>query len=264
MNSLSPEKIRRLVRHYYAEIAGSSKREEDTVARCCCAGGQDTASAAEALGYSEEELSRVGSEANMNLGCGNPVAIGQLQPGETVLDLGSGGGFDCFLAASRVGDAGSVIGVDMTPEMVNRARQNAEKAGVRNVEFRLGEIEHLPVADNSVDVIISNCVINLSPDKAAVFKEAHRVLKPGGRMAIADVVLIADLPAAYREDPLMIAGCVGGALSIASMETIVQAAGFHDVSVQIRENSSACFRNGFPQIPVSKYVAAAMIRGTKP
>jgi SAM-dependent methyltransferase len=165
-------------------------------------------------GYGSEELTAVPEGANLGLGCGNPTALGALRPGEVVLDLGSGAGIDCFLAARAVGPAGRVIGVDMTPEMLERARENAAKGSFANVEFRLGEIEHLPVADAAVDVVISNCVINLSEDKAAVFAEMKRVLKPGGRAYLSDIALVAPLPEAVRRDPDAIAGCVGGALLI--------------------------------------------------
>ncbi|HWI51733.1 MAG TPA: arsenite methyltransferase, partial [Symbiobacteriaceae bacterium] len=188
------------------------------------------------IGYSETELGTVPAGANLGLGCGNPQAIASLQPWETVLDLGSGAGFDCFLAARQVGEAGRVIGVDMTPEMLARARQNASAGGFRNVEFRLGEIEHLPVADQSVDAIISNCVINLSPEKAQVFREAFRVLKPGGRLAVSDMVTSAALPPEVQKDLAMYTGCIAGAASIADLEGMLSAAGFVEIRITSKDS----------------------------
>ncbi len=212
------DEIRKAVRDRYGRIAESKR---DATSSCCaqpsCCSRPACSGEAPALsgkmGYSAEELAAAPEGANMGLGCGNPQAIAALQEGEVVLDLGSGGGFDCFLAAARVGPTGRVIGVDMTPEMVERARANAAVGGYGNVEFRLGEIEHIPAADASVDVVISNCVINLSADKPAVMAEAYRVLRPGGRLAISDVVAIGEIPAAVRDDPDLYSGCVAGAVT---------------------------------------------------
>jgi len=187
-----------------------------------------------------------------------------LKPGETVLDLGSGGGFDCFLAARQVGAAGRVIGVDMTPAMLTKARANAEQGGYANVEFRLGEIEHLPIADRSVDVILSNCVINLSPDKPRVFAECFRVLRPGGRLAISDVVAFADIPAHIREDMALLTGCMAGATPIAELEEVLHAAGFEDVRIAPKEESKSFIREWAPGTPVTDYVVAAAIEAVKP
>jgi arsenite methyltransferase len=184
-----------------------------------------------AMGYSGEELKSVPDDANLELGCGNPTALASLKEGEVVLDLGSGGGLDCFLAAEKVGQSGKVIGVDMTAEMVSLARKNAEKGNHTNVEFRLGEIENLPVADNTVDVIISNCVINLSPDKGRVFQEAYRVLKPGGRLMISDIVLLKPLPEFVKESIAAYVGCVAGALLKDDYISAVASAGFENVTV---------------------------------
>jgi SAM-dependent methyltransferase len=220
------EDVREVVRERYGRIA------TEAPASGCCGGGSSCGSTSSLdIGYSENELSQIPEGANLGLGCGNPQGIAALAPGETVLDLGSGGGIDCFLAARQVGDAGQVIGVDMTPQMLARARANAAQSGLRNVEFRLGEIEHLPVADGSVDVILSNCVVNLSPDKPAVFREAFRVLKPGGRLAISDMVAKGPLPEDVRKDLDSYTGCVGGAAEIADLEKMLSGAGFVDVRI---------------------------------
>jgi len=200
----------------------------------------------------------------MGLGCGNPLAIASLKRGEVVLDLGAGGGLDCFLAARQVGPRGRVIGVDMTPEMVSRARENARKGRFRNVEFRLGEIEHLPVADGSVDVIISNCVINLSPDKEQVYREAFRVLKPGGRLAISDVVAIQPLPKCFKADFEKLSGCVAGALHVRTLETLLQTVGFWEVRVTVRESSKEFIRDWFPGSGIERYIRSADVQGRKP
>jgi SAM-dependent methyltransferase len=186
---------------------------------CCSGPALSLDETSKALGYSSDELATLPEGANLGLGCGNPQAIASIKPGETVLDLGSGAGIDCFLAAKATGDKGSVIGVDMTPEMIAKAKLNAEKAGVKNVEFRLGEIENLPVADNKVDVIISNCVINLSPEKWKVYSETFRVLKPGGRIAVSDIVLTAALPEELQNDLFLYTGCMAGASSLPDIES---------------------------------------------
>jgi SAM-dependent methyltransferase len=200
----------------------------------------------------------------MGLGCGNPKAIASLKPGETVLDLGSGGGFDCFLAAKEVGNLGRVIGVDMTPDMVGKARENAVKAGFANVEFRLGEIEHLPVADDSVDVIISNCVVNLSPEKSKVYGEAFRVLKPGGRLAIADVLVTADLPEEVQNDIALLTGCVSGASKLEDLEFILEEAGFSRIRIIPVEESRRFIREWAPGTKIADFVISATIEAVKP
>jgi SAM-dependent methyltransferase len=210
---------------------------------CGCGCGPGAGDIARAIGYSKEELSAIPAGSNLGLGIGNPIALAGLREGETVLDLGSGAGFDCFVAAKKVGDRGRVIGVDMTPEMVEKARENAEKAGTRNVEFRLGEIENLPVRDDSVDVAISNCVINLSTDKPKVFREVHRVLRPKGRIAFSDVALLEELPTGVRESIEAHAGCVAGAVLVDEYKRLIQEAGFKDVKVTVK-GSSSCISEG--------------------
>jgi SAM-dependent methyltransferase len=227
---MKTEDTKKIVRQGYAKVAmqGSS---------CCgpsssCCGTPDTAiDISKKIGYTEEELRSTPDGANLGLGCGNPVAIASLKEGETVVDLGSGPGLDCFLAADRVGRTGKVIGIDMTPEMLEKARENAGKGRFENVEFRLGEIENLPIADNSADVVISNCVINLSPDKQKVFEETFRVLKPGGRIMVSDIVLTKPLPDKIRESVDAYIGCISGAITKETYLDTVKAAGFIDVGI---------------------------------
>ncbi len=223
-------KIKKVVREGYAKIAKQSSSCCAPVNSCC--GSTDLAQdISKSIGYTEEELKVVPEGANLGLGCGNPVALASLREGETVLDLGSGAGFDCFLAASKVGKKGRVIGVDMTPEMLEKARENARKGDYTNVEFRLGEIENLPVADNSVDVVISNCVINLAPDKRRVFAEAFRVLRPGGRLTISDMVLLQELPDFIKKSIEAYIGCLSGAIMRDEYIGAIKAAGFQEVSI---------------------------------
>lgn len=219
---------------------------------------------AEQLGYTAADLRSAPDGSNLGLGCGNPLAMASLRPGETVLDLGSGGGLDCFLAAQRVGEAGQVIGVDMTATMIERARRNTQQEGFRNVEFRLGEIEHLPVADESVDVILSNCVINLSSNKPQVFHEAFRALKPGGRLAISDTVATADLPAEARQDLALWTSCMAGASLISELEIILAAVGFENVRIVPQPGSRSFIREWAPGTPLADYVVAAVIEARKP
>jgi arsenite methyltransferase len=215
------EQIRKEVRQEYARIA--------TRQNCCC-GGSNEKETGKKIGYTEEELRSAPEGANMGLGCGNPTALASLKQGETVIDLGSGGGFDCFLAARKVGDKGKVIGVDMTPEMIDKSRENARKADFKNVEFRLGEIENLPVADNTADVVISNCVINLSPNKKRVFREAFRVLKPGGRLMVSDITLLKKLPETVRRT-LHPGSCVVNAMMKDVYINVIKQAGFQEVRI---------------------------------
>jgi SAM-dependent methyltransferase len=252
------EEAHALVRDTYGKIA----REGGS----CCAPGAGCCAPSEAskrLGYTEADLASVPEGADMGLGCGNPQAIAALAEGEAVLDLGSGGGFDCFLAARQVGARGRVIGVDMTADMVAKARANAAKVGATNVEFRLGEIEHLPVADESIDVILSNCVVNLAPDKRAVFREAFRVLKNGGRLAISDVVATAPIPEALRSDMRAYGGCVAGAAHVEELRDILREAGFDDVRITVDEGSRALMGEWFPGTAAESAVASATIEATK-
>jgi SAM-dependent methyltransferase len=256
-DSASPpteEAIKTLVRARYGGIAAG------TGAACC--GGDATKSTQ--MGYAPEDLAVVGDGANLGLGCGNPQAIAALRPGETVLDLGSGAGFDCLLAANAVGPAGQVIGIDMTHEMLAKARANAARLGAANVSFRLGEIEYLPVADNTADVILSNCVINLVPDKARVFREAFRALKPGGRLAISDVVNTAPLPERLAADPALLCGCVSGAAPVASIEGWLRVAGFIDIVITVQPRSRALIATWAPGSGVEEYVVSAAIEARKP
>jgi len=227
---MTEEKIRMNVREGYAKVA-LQQRSCCGPSSSCCGSAKTADTIAQKVGYSDEDLAASPEGANLGLGCGNPVAIASLSLGETVLDLGAGPGFDCFLAARRVGETGKVIGVDMTPEMVARARETARKGDIRNIEFRLGEIEHLPVADNSVDVVLSNCVINLSPDKPQVFREAFRVLKNGGRLIVSDTVLLKPLPEFLQQSVEAYVGCVSGAMRRQEYIDTVEAAGFEDVHI---------------------------------
>ncbi|RJT04754.1 arsenite methyltransferase [Halococcus sp. IIIV-5B] len=230
----------------------------------CCTNDETSTSWAEQVGYSSEEIESDPSDANLGLGCGNPTAIANLSPGKKVLDLGSGGGFDCFLAADEVGADGSVIGIDMTPEMIEKARENSKENDIENVEFRLGEIEHLPVSDEAIDVIISNCVINLSPDKQQVFEEAYRVLQPGGKLAISDVVLTADLPDELRADLDSIAECIGGASRIDKLENLLAESGFQEPHIEPVDETQEFFREWGDDRDLDDYLISASIRGYKP
>ena len=227
---MKDKQIKKVVREGYAKIARQGSSCCAPVNSCC--GSTDLAQTiSKSIGYTDGELKAVPEGANLGLGCGNPVALASLREGETVLDLGSGAGFDCFLAANKVGKDGRVIGVDMTPEMLEKARENAEKGNYGNVEFRLGEIENLPVADNSVDVVISNCVINLAPDKRKVFAEAFRVLKPGGRLMVSDIVLLRELPDFVKESIEAYIGCLSGAIMRDEYIEAIKAAGFQEVGI---------------------------------
>jgi SAM-dependent methyltransferase len=266
MNKNKNDKTREAVRKNYGKIAAAAEPGCGCSAKTCCGapGAATAADISHQLGYSEAEVSGVPAGANLGLGCGNPQAIAALKSGETVLDLGSGAGFDCFLAAGAVGETGRVIGVDMTPEMLAKARENAGKGGFKNIDFRLGELENLPVADNIVDIIISNCVINLSPDKERVFHEGFRVLKPGGRLAVSDVVRTAALPETIANDPAMYSGCIAGASSIAELEEMLAGAGFKEIKIRPKDESRAFIRDWAPGTNVADYVVSATIEAVKP
>ncbi len=255
MSDALADETRELVRDHYAKV---STGNAGCAPGCCAVMPSDQS---KMLGYSDGELAAVGDGADLGLGCGNPTAIASLRAGETVLDLGSGGGFDSFLAARAVGPTGKVIGVDMTPEMISRARGNARKLQATNVEFRLGEIEHLPVADGTVDVILSNCVINLSPEKAAVSREAFRVLRIGGRLAISDVVAIAPIPPELRTQAAAIAGCIGGAALLDDVKQMLAEAGFKSIEVKIAPRSAEIVDSWLAG--ASQYIASATIEARR-
>ena len=241
MVEIEDEKIRKIVREQYAKIAecsqgynccGPSTSPESNPTSSCCGDTGTTQNYSSNLGYSEEEQKSVPQGSDLGLGCGNPTALASIKEGEIVVDLGSGAGFDCFLAANKVGGKGKVIGVDMTPQMIDTARENAFKGGYENVEFRLGEIENLPVADNTADLIISNCVINLAPDKDKVFQEAYRVLRPGGRIMVSDIVLTKELPENIKNSMEAYVGCVSGAILKDDYIKKIENAGFEEVEIK--------------------------------
>ncbi|OOZ40082.1 arsenite S-adenosylmethyltransferase [Solemya pervernicosa gill symbiont] len=260
--------IRQQVRDSYAKVAQADNAGEACgVGSSCCGVSDDdqiNTLISTRLGYSYEDLDAVPEGADMGIGCGNPRAIASLQPGEVVVDLGSGGGFDAFLAAAEVGTTGRVIGVDMTPDMISKSRTNAEKGQFEQVEFRLGEIENLPVANDTVDVIISNCVINLSPNKGRVFEEAFRVLKPGGRLAISDVVATVELPDEMRDDLALYSGCMAGASHIGELEQHMADAGFSKIAVAPKDDSRDFIKDWAPGRGVEDFVVSATIEAVKP
>ena len=285
MQTRDKEEIRKAVRASYGKIARAGNVVagiSPTISCCggpdtstgtaptasCCGGGPEVTpqSLSALMGYSKQDLASAPEGANMGLGCGNPVALASLKPGETVVDLGSGGGFDCFLAAKQVGASGKVIGVDMTPDMLSKARDNAEKMQAKNVEFRLGEIEHLPVADNSTDIIMSNCVINLSPDKLGVYRDALRILNPGGRLAISDIVATVPLPVEVQKDLALVSACVGGAATIDDTVDMLKQAGFQDIKITPKDESRELISEWAPgeSKNAGDYVVSAYIEAVKP
>ena len=285
MDKTTKEVIRQAVRERYGQIANANTPAQGvnimgsccgespaatgkSAAGSCCGSGSDVTSEqmSALMGYSKQDLASAPEGANMGLGCGNPVALASLQPGETVVDLGSGGGFDCFLAAKQVGKTGQVIGIDMTPDMISKARTNAAKIGADNVDFRLGEIEHLPVADDTADIIMSNCVINLSPDKLSVFREAYRILKPGGRLAISDILAIAALPDEMRQNLALVSACVGGAATIDDTRAMLTQAGFENIKITPKDGSRQLISEwtSGDSKNAGDYVVSAYIEATKP
>jgi arsenite methyltransferase len=253
---MNTTEVKELVRNWYGGVAAGSAG--------CCGPTSASQEASRCMGYSEAELASLPEGADLGLGCGNPPALAAMRPGEVVVDLGSGAGIDCFLAAQQVGPSGRVIGVDMTHEMLAKSRANAERVGVANVEFRLGEIEHLPIADNTADVVISNCVINLVPDKAQVYREAFRVLKPGGRIAVADMVNTAPLPAEVASDARLLCACLAGAATTRQVEDWLAAAGFVGINIIIKPGSRELVESWAPGRGIEDCVASATIEGRKP
>lgn len=282
METRDKEEIRQAVRDSYGKIARLATKVTGSIpvvsccgepgisdtkrssASCCRPGEFTPEEMSKAMGYSKDDLEGTPEGANLGLGCGNPVALASLKPGETVVDLGCGGGFDCFLAANEVGKDGKVIGVDMTPDMISKARKIAQDAGIDNVEFRLGEIEHLPVADNSADIIMSNCVINLSPDKQRVYNDAFRALKPGGRLAISDILATRELPVEIKNDLALHSACVGGAATIASTVTMLEQTGFIDITIDAKEESKKIINEWMPGRNFGDYIVSAYIEAKKP
>lgn len=261
MKSLNADTVREHIRERYGDIAENNRLGCGNNGESCCANEKTYD---QQLGYTQAEVASGPEGSNLGLGCGNPIATASIQPGETVLDLGSGAGFDCFLAARKLNGRGRVIGVDMTPAMITKARANARKSEFANVEFRLGEIEALPVADNSVDLVISNCVVNLSPEKPRVFREAFRVLKSGGRLAIADVVAIKPLPERIRTQLNAIGACIGGAALVSDLKVMLNDAGFVRVEIMPRDETRSLISQWTEDENAGEFVVSAFIMAYKP
>jgi arsenite methyltransferase len=261
------DQVRNKVRDYYANIAVNTPNSGcgcGTTESSCCGETYDAENVSQILGYSKDDIKLIPEGSNMGLGCGNPQAVATLKESEVVLDLGSGGGFDVFLAAKLVGDTGKVIGVDMTPEMITKSRENTIKGNYSNVEFRLGEIEHIPVADASVDVIMSNCVINLSPDKPSVYQDAFRVLKSGGRLAIADVVATQEVPDELRQDMKRWSACASGAMVIDELEQLLEQIGFEDIRIVLDEKTKELVKEWAQGSELSDIFVSSYITAVKP
>jgi len=266
MKSTDQDQVRQQVRESYAKVAHAANEAISSGVESSCCGVPADLNTLDSsrLGYSDNDINSVPEGANMGLGCGNPNAIAALSTGESVLDLGSGGGFDCFLAANKVGSSGTVIGIDMTPDMLSKARQNAEKGQYKNVEFRLGEIEYLPVSDASIDVIISNCVINLSPNKQQVFNDSFRVLKAGGRLAISDVVASQELNDEMKNDLELYAACMSGASTVDELKLMLENSGFTSIDIIPNDASKEFIKDWAPSKAVTDYVLSASISAIKP
>ena len=273
--SQADDKIKNDVKRIYGKIASSDRAIPDiqnssccstdtsSLENSCCGTAGNSNDISKQLGYSQDELNAVPEGSNLGLGCGNPQAIASIHEGETVLDLGSGAGFDAFLALDKVGVTGKVIGVDMTPEMINKANENAKKRNFTNVEFKLGEIENLPLENNTVDVIISNCVINLSPDKSKVYGEAFRVLKNGGRLAISDIVSKQPMTEEMKQDSGTYCACISGASSVSEIEIMLKKSGFVDIKIEPKSDSSEFIKNWSDKFASENYVVSASITALK-
>lgn len=273
--SQADDKIKNDVKRIYGKIASSDRAtlniqnssccstDNSSLENSCCGTTGNSNDISKQLGYSQDELNAVPEGSNLGLGCGNPQAIASIHEGETVLDLGSGAGFDAFLALDKVGATGKVIGVDMTPEMINKANENAKKRNFTNVEFKLGEIENLPLENDTVDVIISNCVINLSPDKSKVYDEAFRVLKNGGRLAVSDIVSKQPMTEEMKQDSESYCACISGASSVSEIETMLKKSGFEDIKIEPKSDSSEFIKNWSDKFASENYVVSASITALK-
>lgn len=257
--------LKKYIQKNYGSIAKSGTNSTSCCGSGCCCGSSpnNVLNSSIDIGYTNDDLKSAPNESNMGLGCGNPIAIAELKAGETVLDLGSGGGFDCFLARNKVGDKGFVIGIDMTEEMISLAKSNLEKKGYSNMEFRLGDIENMPIENSTIDVIISNCVINLSLNKKKIFKEAYRVLKENGRICISDVVATAKLPNEIKKDLTMYSGCVSGASHYLDIKEMLQDVGFKNIEMIPKDNSKQILNSWVPGRNIEDYVASYIIKATK-